>query len=453
MRSCDATVVSMDDRAVNPAMMTDMYELTMLDAALRSGAYYRRVCFEAFTRRLPSGRGYGVAAGTARVAQMLPQFRFSPADVDYLRSTGRFSEGLLSRLADFEFGGNVTGLREGDVYFPGTPVLRVDATFAEAVLVETLVLSVLNHDCAVASAAARMHDAAGGRRLIEMGSRRTHEAAAVDAARAAWLVGFDATSNVAAGERWQVPIAGTAAHAFVLCHSSEAEAFEAQIAAQGLSTALLVDTYGIPAGIDAALAAARSFGGFPGAIRIDSGDLAEEAIKARAQLDAAGATSTSIVVSGDLDEFSIAGLADSPVDAYGAGTALVTGSGHPTAQMVYKAVAVDRDGAGSGPLEGVAKTSAAKATRAGAVRPYRRAEDGVLLEEVLVPDGCSGGPHGFVPAHVGLVADGECVYRTSLEGDRRFHQQVRESLPPAARAVRSDGPALVPVVWSADRSR
>ena len=164
-----------------------------------------------------------------------------------------------------------------------------------------------------------------------MGGRRTHEEAAVAAARAAWLVGFDTTSNMEAGIRFGVPTAGTSAHAFTLAHDDEEAAFEAQIEAHGLETTLLVDTYEIDTGIDRALAAAKRLGGVPGAIRIDSGDLAEEALRARKKLDDNGATSTRIVVSGDLDEYRIAQLADHPIDGYGVGTQLVVGSGHATA--------------------------------------------------------------------------------------------------------------------------
>ncbi|MDG2112342.1 MAG: nicotinate phosphoribosyltransferase, partial [Actinomycetota bacterium] len=263
------------------ALMTDLYELTMLDASLRSGVAHRRATFEVFARRLPPGRGYGVVAGPGRLASLLADFRFSSDDIDYLSGLGRFSDDLLEHLRTFRFEGDAWSYREGDLYVPGSPVLRVDSTFGAGLLLETLVLSVLNHDCAVASAAARMHDVAGGRHLIEMGGRRTHEEAAVAAARAAWLVGFDATSNTEAGSRFGVPTAGTSAHAFTLAHDGEESAFEAQIVAHGLETTLLVDTYEIETGIERALTAAQRHGGVPGAIRIDSGDLAIESARAR----------------------------------------------------------------------------------------------------------------------------------------------------------------------------
>ncbi len=412
--------------------MTDLYELTMLDAALRSGVAHRRATFEVFARRLPPGRGYGVVAGPGRLAELLVDFRFRDADLAYLAGLGRFSEELLEHLREFRFDGDAWSYREGDLFVPGSPVLRVDCRFGAGLLLETLVLSVLNHDCAVASAAARMHDVALGRHLIEMGGRRTHEEAAVAAARAAWLVGFDATSNTEAGARFGVPTAGTSAHAFTLAHDDEESAFEAQIIAHGLETTLLVDTYEIDTGIDRALAAAKGLGGFPGAIRIDSGDLAIEAQRARQRLDAAGATATRIVVSGDLDEYRIADLADDPIDGYGVGTQLVVGSGHATAGMVYKLVAVARGTGTSEPVVPVAKSSEGKATRGGVVRPYRIVRDSIASAEILVEHDRPG-PVDSRPLHVPLVRGGVPSYETSLTADRDFHQRARAELPAEMR--------------------
>jgi nicotinate phosphoribosyltransferase len=323
---------------MSTALLTDRYELTMLEAALRDGSAQRRCVFEVFARRLPDGRRYGVVAGTGRLLDAIADFRFDDDALDLLRRDGVVGEAVAGYLADYRFTGDVDGYPEGELYFPYSPVLTVAGTFAEAVVLETLVLSVLNHDCAIASAAARMVTAAAGRPIIEMGSRRTHEQAAVAAARAAYLAGFASTSNLAAARRYGVPTAGTASHAFTLLHDDERAAFAAQVAAAGPNTTLLVDTYDITRGIEAAVAVA---GPALGAIRIDSGDLGVLASQARAQLDELGATGTRIVVSGDLDEFAIAALGAMPVDAYGAGTAVVTGSGAPTAGMVYKLVEVD----------------------------------------------------------------------------------------------------------------
>ncbi len=280
-------------------------------------------------------------------------------------------------MAGYQFRGHIDGYPEGELYFPGSPVLTVTGSFAEAVILETLVLSVLNHDSAVATAAARMTSAAGNRPVVEMGGRRTHEEAAVAAARAAYLGGFSATSNLAAGQRYGIPTTGTAAHAFSLLHDREADAFAAQVAALGTDTTLLVDTYDITQGIATAIEVAG-----PGlrAIRIDSGDLGELARQARAQLDALGARDVHIVVSGDLDEYSIAALRAESVDSYGVGTAVVTGSGVPTAGMVYKLVEVDG--------KPVAKRSTSKESRGGAKSALRRYKpSGTAVEEVVFRQG------------------------------------------------------------------
>ena len=355
------------------ALLTDQYELTMLDAALADGTAERRCTFEVFARSLPHGRRYGVVAGVARLLDMLPRFTFDDAELAVLRSAGAVTDRTAEYLSGHRFRGDVVGYPEGELYFPGSPVLSVTGTFAECVLLETLVLSVLNHDCAVASAAARMTTAANSRPLIEMGSRRTHEEAAVASARAAYLAGFAATSNLEAHRRWGVPTTGTSAHAFTLLHDTEADAFRAQVDALGVGTTLLVDTYDITEGIATAVEVA---GTELGAVRIDSGDLGVLAQRARAQLDDLGATRTRVVISGDLDEHSIAALRAEPVDAYGVGTSVVTGSGAPTAGMVYKLVEVEG--------RPVAKRSSSKESRGGAKSALRRHKPtGTAVEEVV----------------------------------------------------------------------
>ncbi|WP_346764728.1 nicotinate phosphoribosyltransferase [Rhodococcus sp. HNM0569] len=360
------------------ALLTDHYELTMLSAALADGSAHRPCSFEVFARSLPNGRRYGVVAGLGRLLALLPHFRFGDSELEVV---SRFlDERTVAWLRDYRFSGDVDGYPEGELYFPGSPVLSVRGTFAECVVLETLVLSVLNHDTAIASAAARMVTAAGGRTLIEMGSRRTHEEAAVAASRAAYLAGFDTTSNLEAARRWGIPSAGTSAHAFTLLHTTadgtdERAAFRGQVDALGTSTTLLVDTYDITRGVENAIAVA---GPDLGGVRIDSGDLGVLAGQVRRQLDGLGATGTRIVVSGDLDEYSIAGLRAEPVDVYGVGTSLVVGSGAPTAGMVYKLVEVDGI-----PVE---KRSTHKTSRGGAKRAARVARaSGTLVEEVVYP--------------------------------------------------------------------
>ena len=344
----------------------------MLQAALHSGAAHRRAVFEVFARQLPHGRRYGVVAGTGRLLDALERFRFGPEELAFLRDSGIVDETTLRYLSSYRFGGNIWGYAEGDVYFPGSPIIVVEGTFAEAVLLETLVLSIMNHDSAIASAASRMVTAAGGpggRPLIEMGSRRTHERAAVAAARAAYIAGFASTSNLGARFCYGVPSGGTSAHAFTLVHDSERHAFESQLASLGPSTTLLVDTYDVARAVRTAVDVA---GTSLGAVRIDSGDLPALAVSVRSLLDSLGATSTRIILTGDLDEYSIAGLAVAPVDGYGVGTSLVTGSGAPTAALVYKLVARSdtplEDSATAGPMDvlrPVAKRSVGKPGRGG----------------------------------------------------------------------------------------
>jgi nicotinate phosphoribosyltransferase len=361
----------------SPALLTDHYELTMVSAALKDGTAERQCVFEVFNRRLPPGRRYGVVAGAGRLIDALADFRFGPEEIDFLTSRGIVDDDTAGWLADYRFTGDVDGYAEGELYFPGSPILTVSGTFAECVMLETLVLSMLNHDSAIASAAARMVTAARGRPLIEMGSRRTHEHAAVAAARASYLAGFAYTSNLAAGWRYGVPTAGTAAHAFTLLHDSESSAFASQVSALGKGTTLLVDTYDISEGIRNAVAVA---GPDLGAIRIDSGDLSILAGQSRQLLDSLGAVDTRIIVSGDLDEFSIAALAAEPVDAYGAGTAVVTGSGAPTAGLIYKLVEVDG--------RPVVKRSEHKATTGGRKTAVRRHKPtGTATEEVVISRG------------------------------------------------------------------
>ncbi len=359
------------------ALLTDRYELTMIDAAIGSGLHERECVFEVFARRLPDGRRYGIVAGTGRLLELIRDFRFGDAELDWLRENRVVRAATLDWLADYSFAGSISGYREGEVYFPGSPMLVVQGGFAETVVLETLALSVLNYDSAVASAASRMVTAALGRPLAEMGSRRASERAAVAAARAAFIAGFGATSNLEAGRTWGVPTMGTAAHAFTLLHDSEEAAFTAQVAALGSGTTLLVDTFDVTHAVELAVKVA---GTGLGAVRIDSGDLPSQVAAVRAQLDALGATDTKITVTNDLDEYTIAALSAAPVDSFGVGTSVVTGSGHPAAGLVYKLVA-RRDDAGA--WTSVAKKSTAKATVGGRKFPVRTLVDGVADAEII----------------------------------------------------------------------
>src|SRR5699024_3524724 len=339
----------------------------------------RRCVFEVFTRSLPDGRRYGALAGTGRLLEAIADFRFDEADLRYLHRTGSLDEETLDHLAEYRFTGDVHGYEEGELYFPGSPVLRVEGTFGDSVLLETVILSILNHDSGVASAGSRMVTAARGRPCIEMGGRRVHEDAAIAAARAAYVVGFDSSSNLAAGAHYRVPVAGTAAHAFTLLFDSEEEAFRAQLASQGAGTTLLVDTYDVEHAVRTAVALA---GPELGAIRLDSGDLAAQAGQLRRLLDSLGATDTKITATGDLDEYRVEELAEAPIDGYGIGTRLVTGGGHPAPGFVYKLV--EREGA-DGLMHPVGKRSQDKATLGAGKSAYRLLVGGQARAELVLP--------------------------------------------------------------------
>jgi nicotinate phosphoribosyltransferase len=418
------------------ALLTDHYELTMLAAALADGTAERECVFETFARRLPGGRRYGVVGGTARVVDAISRFTFGEAELAQL--SGVLDRTTLDWLAGYRFSGDVDGYPEGELYFPGSPLFTVRGTFAEAVVLETLVLSILNHDSAIVSAGARMVSAANGRPLIEMGGRRTHEEAAVASARAAYLAGFATTSNLEAGRRHGIPTAGTCAHAFTLLHDSEHAAFTAQVEALGTDTTLLVDTYDITKGIETAIEVA---GTDLGAIRIDSGDVGVLARHARQQLDDLGARNTRIVVSGDLDEYAIAALRAEPVDAYGVGTSLVTGSGSPTAGMVYKLVEVEG--------RPVAKRSSHKESKAGRKAALRRHKPtGTALEEVVYVVGADveEGPHDR-QLQVPLLRGGQPAGDPpSLEESRRRVRDGLVSLPWEGLKL-SQGEPAIPTVY------
>lgn len=435
------------------AFLTDHYELTMLAAALRDGTAGRRSVFEVFARKLPAGRRYGVVGGLGRLLDAIGRFRFADDQLDHLRDDAVVDERTIEWLADFAFTGDVAAYPEGELYFPYSPVLTVEATFAEAVVLETLVLSILNHDSAVASAAARMVDAAAGRFLLDMGTRRTHEEAGVAAARVAHLVGFGGTSNLEAGLRHGVPTRGTSAHAFTLAHDDEEAAFASQLDALGVGTTLLVDTFDIPTAIRIAVRLANERGATgPGAVRIDSGDLAVEAAAARDLLDSLGATDTKIVVSGDLDEYLIEDLVErcAPIDSFGVGTRLVGGSGHPTAGFVYKLVAIETDDPDA-PLRPVAKRSANKISVGGRKLVRRHFDDdGFAAAERFTVVDTPLTAHldrrrddgGSRLVQVTAIRDGERVLHESADDVRRRHRSTMTELRPQQREVIAGEPAF-----------
>ncbi len=418
------------------SLYTDRYELSMLDGALVSGVINAKATFEVFTRSLANGYRYGVVGGTGRLIEALADFSFDDDTIAWLLDEHIVSNELATFLSAYRFEGDVHGYLEGEVFTSLSPILRIEGRFSDLIL-ETLVLSILNYDSGVATKATRVVHAAGGHRLIEMGSRRTNEVAAVAAARAAYVAGFDATSNLAAGMMYGVPTAGTAAHAFVLAHRSEREAFEAQVAAQGPGTTLLVDTFDVEAGTELALDVA---GVNLGAIRIDSGDVASSSRRSRKLLDQRGGTNVKITVTGDLDEFVIAELLanDAPIDSFGVGTKLVTGYMPPG--FVFKLVAIE-DGTSMRP---VAKRSIGKMSSGGVKDAYRLFEDGVAVTELVVTrESRDTRPtaQGRSLVH-GLVEHGVTVVDTSLEIARATARAAVAELPRSAFVLAAGEPVL-----------
>ncbi len=434
--------------APTSALLTDHYELTMVASALESGVAHRRAVFEVFARRLPTGRAYGVVAGIDRVLDAVSRFRFDEATVQHLVDTRVVAEGPMTDwLRAYRFSGDITGYAEGELFFPYSPVLTVTGTFAECVVLETVMLSVLNHDCAVASAAARMADAAGGRLLIEGGSRRTDPESAVAAARAGFVGGFDTTSNLEAGRRHGIPTGGTTAHAFVLAHADEKVAFAAQRDTLGVGSTYLVDTFN---GLEGIRNAVEVVGPDIGAIRIDSGELLRDSISARDILDSLGATDCRIVVSSDLDEFKVAELeaAGAPIDAYLVGTSLVTGSGHPTASMVYKLVSIADDDEPDSELRAVGKLSPGKRTIGGRKDVHRIVDgNGHFVKEVLSVLPVELEDDTLNP-QVPLVRDGEIVADLTNPSEAKARCAERRSrLKDEARTPWPSLSPAIPTVW------
>jgi nicotinate phosphoribosyltransferase len=422
------------------ALLTDRYELTMVQAARSSGLGSRECVFETFSRQLPAGRRYGVVSGTGRLLEELQKFRFTEAELTWLAEANVVDTATIDFLSDFRFTGNIWGYREGEAYFAYSPVVVVEAPFEQGVLLETMILSIMNYDSAVASAASRMRSAAGSRYLAEMGGRRTNEQSAVAAARAAYIAGFDATSNLEAGRSFGIPTMGTAAHAFTLLHNNETDAFRAQVETFGTGTTLLVDTYNTDEGVRKAIEVA---GTELGAVRIDSGDLGVEVARVRALLDSLGATKTKITVTNDLDEHAIAALAAAPVDNYGVGTSVVTGSGVPTAGFVYKLVA-HRDENEN--WVSVSKRSTNKTNIGGRKQALRLIENGYATKELLAAGHEVAVGQNLRELLVPLVVDGniatEFTGSAAVTAARETHTKAIQELPIQAHRLQRGDSAL-----------
>lgn len=422
----------------SPTLLTDRYQLTMLAAYARTGHADRRAVFELFVRRLPPSRRYLVACGVGRAVEYLRRIRFSSDELAYLAADPVLGPALadprVRRLFEgLRFQARVLAIPEGRVCFPFEPLIQVEGTLAEAQIVETLLLSVVNHDARVASKCARIVEAAQGRECFEFGARRTHENAAVDAARAAYVAGFAATSNEEAARRYGVPVRGTMAHAYVLTHAAdrgeegELEAFRTFADAFGGSAVCLVDTFDTLRGVDRAI---EALGSRLSGVRLDSGDLAALAAGSRERMDRAGLTAAKVVLSDDLDEYKIKALLDgkTPVDAFGVGTMAVSTPDAPSLGAVYKLVALEDD---RGRMRAVEKRASGKGSAAGPKQVFRR--PGSLEDTVALRGEAVEGEALLVPVFEG----GQPVGDLSLEAARR---RLRDDLARAEPRLRSLDP-------------
>jgi nicotinate phosphoribosyltransferase len=323
------------------ALLTDLYQLTMMEAYVEQGMTDTAV-FEFFVRRLPAQRGFLMAAGLEQVLGFLEQLHVSQAELEWLKQTGRFSRSCLDYLETLRFSGDVHAMQEGTVFFPNEPILRVTAPLPQAQLVETRIMNLLNFQTLIASKAARSVLVSGGKPLIDFGLRRAHGAeAGLFAARASYLAGFAGTATVLAGMAYDIPIYGTMAHSFVQAHTNEMAAFEHFALAQPKNAVLLIDTYDTEKGAHKVVALAPSLkqrGIAIQGVRLDSGDLADHARKVRRILDEGGLHQAQILASGNLDEYRMEQLiaGGAPIDSFAVGTAMTTSADAPSLDCAYK---------------------------------------------------------------------------------------------------------------------
>jgi nicotinate phosphoribosyltransferase len=417
------------------ALRTDLYQLTMAAGYFHRDMASAVATCEMFVRRLPRRRRYLMAMGLERVLDYLENLHFTDEQIAYLSTIPSLKDAMTPAFVDylrrFSFTGDVSAIPEGTAVFAGEPLLRVRAPIIEAQLIETFLLSAINHATVVASKAARIIAAAGEAEVLEFGTRRTHPDAAVDAARAAYAVGFAGTSNVEAGMRFGIPVMGTAAHMWTMAHPSEEAAFVAYTEVFPSAVILLIDTYDTLRG--AALAATVARDKLKG-VRLDSGDLITLSRSVRAILDQHGLTGARIVASGDLNEHRIAELrtAGAPIDVYGVGTDLVTSLDAPALGGVYKLVEIERHGQKSP----IAKFSEAKTTHPGAHQVYRFHDpDGILARDVIALAEERAEALGGGPAEALLVSAMENGKRTApaepLSSIRARAKRELAALPPA----------------------
>jgi nicotinate phosphoribosyltransferase len=415
----------------NP-LLIDLYELTMADAYLANGMNEPAV-FEFFVRKLPERRGFLLAAGLDQAIDYLTSLRFGDEALAWASRSGRFSPRLIDYLRDFRFTGDVDAMPEGNVFFPNEPILRVTAPMPQAQLVETRLMNLLNFETLIASKAARMVLAAPGKELVDFGARRAHGAeAALLAARASYIAGFAGSATVLAEPQFGIPIFGTMAHSFIEANDDEATAFERFALARPQGLVLLIDTYDTERAAGKVVTLAEKLGrrGIRvKSVRIDSGDLAQHARKARAILDAGGLGDVSIFASGGLDEDDLLAFtrASVPIDGYGIGTSLDVSSDAPALDCAYKLQE----------YAGIArrKRSEGKATYPGRKQVWRaRDGNGIFSGDIL---SLLDERHAGEPLLQPVLRGGQVCARPSLEEIRRHAQDELAHLPEPLRKLES----------------
>jgi nicotinate phosphoribosyltransferase len=426
-------------------LLTDLYELTMAAGFVAAGKRNEYGTFELFVRRLPPNRNFMIAAGLAEAVQYLLNLRFSGGEIEYLRRLPQFSRApaeFFEMLAGFRFSGNVSAVPEGTPVFGGEPLLTVRAPLPEAQIPETYLLATIGFQTMIATKAARVVEAAAGRRVIEFGTRRAHSPeAGVLAARAAYIGGCCGTSNTEAGFRYGIPVFGTSAHSWVQAFPSEAEAFRQLQNLLGPDTVQLIDTYDTLEGARRAAALGRPLWG----VRLDSGDLHDLSRRVRQILDAAGLPDAKIMVSSDLNEYRILEIAAAnlPIDAMGVGTDLATSADAPNIGAVYKLVELET----SDGIRPILKMSEEKQTWPGAKQVFRYADHDVIGCSTEMP-GRPSGP--FESLLKPIIRNGELIEPLPSAASARDHARLCIARLPSVFRKLSEVEEPYPVDYSAN---
>ncbi len=415
------------NRSYRVALSTDLYQFTM-GASYASLSMRGTAIFSLFARRLPANRSFLVVAGIEEALDRVQQFRFDDAALAYLQSTNQIPDEFLKTLAKFRFSGDIRAIPEGQFVFANEPIIEVEAPILEAQLIETIIINAVHYPTLVATKAARCIYAAGDTPLIDFGLRRTPGIeAGLAAARACYLAGFSATSNMLAGKRYDIPVSGTLAHSFIETFDSEFDAFLAFGQSYPGPVTLLIDTYDTLEGAQKAVGVARELarqGKTVQAVRLDSGDLLTLSQQVRRILDDAGFTDIQIIASGGLDEFSVAKLqaSNARIDAYGIGTRVGTSADAPSCDMAYKLVEYDG--------RPTFKLSSGKRSLVGPKQVWRKVDRfGVFQEDCIAALDEHAPGSNWEPVLRQVMKSGELLHRPSLVNVRRYHRQERDRLP------------------------